>query len=718
MKFLFENLGVTELDVEFYYDLKSKLLKGIKMQESIKNRITLEEESRLRDDDPSAPPAEQNDAPVQSTSSLHSQVDIFRKKNSLPALIPRTKDSIQPSYKTKKSQVIIQRDSLPNMKRNSSQTVAKIVHSQEFSKETTPRHGGTNSQQSQFTIKRKVSRNSSKNLGYKGRATDLGTEARSINEFTDRSALAIQEHPENKFFKRKPFSWMSQGDSFTMIETGNLYLTNPVDTMEYTGRTSGARKLNKTINSQFPNSLYSKQWEETLPKNQVNTAYLQIKEPYLLRSQAEFYKKVIPERLPPPPPRPQPVSIRRFQDRTDQDRTEVSKYILMPDSQTDIKHTAGDRHLLASDFTRHQLALYDPILNPSMRGESSLSLRDDGVKQSDAADDDDRHFKSVVVQKYVFDNSKRELEAVKKLILYYEMRDYGVLHPNAQKKGLNGDTSVSLGYSKVEFEKENRMINLFLLSLQNQKEIENQPLQILKNIVHKRLVLVTQILENLDYASKIKKYIEKKERNYLNYLNLQNQSRIDLRLVGIRVEDEVSLAKTRGHRSPAKINKKLKMKRNREGTIDSNMEYESSSEESVDRNVQYQRVLSKKVNIDKRKLLELCLGYIRKEVKRIKYAIKVNDLRRKALPNPNRICRTAMGFSENLMNLLKKNKEFLPSDIKADLIKILPASHLKELGGDLFIDDEILRQEMMSEFSSKGDETAMVIKQQSKAGDI
>lgn len=71
MKFLFENLGVTELDVEFYYDLKSKLLKGIKMQESIKNRITLEQESKLRDDDPSAPLTQQNDAPLQSSSSLH-----------------------------------------------------------------------------------------------------------------------------------------------------------------------------------------------------------------------------------------------------------------------------------------------------------------------------------------------------------------------------------------------------------------------------------------------------------------------------------------------------------------------------------------------------------------------------------------------------------------------------------------------------------------------
>jgi hypothetical protein len=530
-------------------------------------------------------------------------------------------------------------------------------------------------------------------------ATTRGSVNKSVNELTDTSGLGHQEGLQNKYYKRKPFSWMTQGSFFNMLDPNTLYLTSPSESMELTGRIA-KKKLSEKETSQLQSTKYSTRKDQNylnlVPKE---NSYLQIREPYFLQSPADFYKKVVPPRDPPQQRKPLPITIKR-QMKEKIEPSEITKYILLPENEMILPHKKGDREMVAADFTYHQLSMYQPLRTKS--DKDLYEVNDVGEKAQDS-DSDDRAFKSVIVQKYVFDTSKKELEAIKKLIVHYEANDPKLIKNTEKTLTSEEHGQDAIGYSKRQFEKENEIINLFLVNLNDQNHIEDDQLRMLKSIVHKRLALISQILSNLDYSSKIKKYIKKKEDNYLEYLNAQNAKDNQLTLVGVRTGENLSSWKKSKTKGLKKLRKNDFIKNIKKQAEDSSMESESSSDEVNRERLKYEKVLSKKINIDKQKFHELCMNFIKKEVKRIKHVIQINEARRKALPNPNRDCKTAMGFSENLMNLIKKNKEFLPADIKMDLLKIMPLSDLKELGNDLFIDDELTRRELLSQFSSKGD---------------
>lgn len=685
MKFLKENLGVTELDIEFYYDLKTKL---IKMQENQKKHRIIKkiEDSEGFEEDQDAEIHIEEHRIEKETPKQEKVAIILDKKRSLPS-IKLNSDRIEKDNNERTSQKSLNpKDKLPSIDRKTILNQIPLVSSirLENQQPQSQRIAHNSTISSQFTSIPSAPRINRKTSIHKDPMYQNVQGNRSITEMTALTSMPIQEIENNKYYKRKPFSWLSQGDSFTMINPEKVFLTKAELSSQLSNTFRSKPGLNETGYKSSNSTMYSPKWEQTGFKEIDDSAFLQVREPYLLQSPAEFYRKVIPPRLPPPPPKPQVITVRR-NTLVSVEKSEISKYILIPEGENKVSHRKTDQMWIAADFTEHQMSLYQPLL--TAKGKDTLrsgSIEQEQVEKQINSDEDENQFRSIVVKKYIFDNSKKELEAIKKLVLHYEQRDTDLM---AQAGSSKGDGQTILGYSRQQFDNENQMINLFLQTLSDSTSQDVQQISALKKIIEKRLALVNGILKNLDFDGQIKNYIKKREDQYLASLG-QQLHEDSLAMVGTALP--LGKPKNDSHiRQRRKLLKKKEKAKLRKKSSDSNMESESSSDESLEREVHYQKVLNRKVHIDKQRVLSLCIEFIRKEVKRVKHALQMNEYRRKMLPNPNRVCSTAMGFSENLMLLLKKNKEFLPQDIKMDLLRILPAGDLKELGSDLFIDDEL-----------------------------
>lgn len=267
----------------------------------------------------------------------------------------------------------------------------------------------------------------------------------------------------------------------------------------------------------------------------------------------------------------------------------------------------------------------------------------------------------------------------------------------------------SLGYSRVMFDKENDLINYFLHTMAestSKLSIDQQTLIELRKVISKRLTIVNSILENLDYNKQIDQYLSKQHRRFMEdqaeYTHLTNAP--DLVTVGAAFGEDKKQQNS-VLKNKAKINEKRRRRRKHTESNkgmkedeDSDMETESFDDGSNNK-LKYRAVLDRKINIDKQQFKQLCIKFIRKEVRRIKHAHDMQKQNFSRLRNPNRNCKTSIGFSENLFNLLKQNKEDLPIDLKEDLVRLLPETTLKELGNDMFIED----QRRITEFKIKSD---------------
>lgn len=688
--FLKENLGVTELDIEFYFDLKNKLIKLIENQK--RHKIARKTEDPEENGDPGKVKLSIMESQTIKETDQNQRIGyMFETKRSLPQIkvLSNRQEPKQIVTPSKKQGDIAHK--LPEIEKKMIIDQGHMSHSMRLD-HTSPNSGAklnNSTYSSQFTSPRVVRKTSIHNDPYY--QADQGIP--SLTEMTVQTTGPNLEMGNNKFYKRKPFSWLSHGESFTMIRPDQVYLTRPELSTQLSVTQRSKKAMLETGYRSSNSTLYSPKWEHNTFRELEENPSLQVKEPYLLQSQADFYRKVIPPRLPPPPPKLQPISIRKRTVAT-VEQSEVSKYILMPDDETKVTNRNTHDEWIAADYTKHQMSMYQPLLTPKEPNELRKgSLNQISEDNQTLEDKDVSQFKSIVVQKFIFDNSKTELEAIKKLILHYEKRDQGILTQAATQKA---EPVTSLGYSKQQFDNENQMITLFLQTLTDSQSEDVHQIASLKKIIERRLEIVNKILKNLDFDGQIKSFIKQREDKYLSQLS-QAFNEGSLAMVGqhltiTKPKNDIHLKQKR-----RLLRQQMRPPKKKDHDSNASMESESSSDDSLDREVHYQKVLNRKVHIDKQQFLSLCIQFIRKEVKRVKHAIEMNDYRRKMLPNPNRVCNTAMGFSDHLMTLLKKNKEYLPQDIKMDLLKIMPAGALKELGSDMFIYDEMLTKALEEE---------------------
>ena len=146
--------------------------------------------------------------------------------------------------------------------------------------------------------------------------------------------------------------------------------------------------------------------------------------------------------------------------------------------------------------------------------------------------------------------------------------------------------------------------------------------------------------------------------------------------------------------------KKNKVKKAKENDADDS-DLETESSEEGDQGIHYRKVLERKINLDRQKFKQLCFAFIRKEMKRMKNIIRIQMEKIETSVNPNMLSNFTLGFSDSLVSLIKKNKQDLPPDIKENLVKLLPEAVLRDLGNQIFIDDEQKRLERERELADR-----------------
>lgn len=693
-----DNFGVTELDIELYYELKQKILK---LMENRK-RYNKEIKSPSKVPDSTSQVVQEK---VKETTSLkktfHEVFSINRldKKRSLPSITHHKEQNQAEKVSIAWQQANKTNEKLPAISskfKNDRSHFNKTFYENHDLNE--PHSKVPNlTYTSQFTELSKGRQTRIKEslindqIFYKAPGSVRGSEV------TIPHSNQSQDLDSNKYFKRKPFSWVSLGDSFNMVNPERVYLTKP-DLSSNPGSTPRTKINTTEVGCKSTiSTMYSQKWEKTGLREIAEHDLLQVKEPYLLQSSADFYRKVIPPRLPPPPPKQQTTPVRGLTVLASE-KPKISKFILIPEGEKLGKSKTATREWIAADFTKHQMSMYQPLHTSSPDATSrSLERTQNPKGETLSEEEQEGQFKGIIVQKFVFENSKKELEAIKKLIVNYEPRDNAIL---AQTATLPQARQSALGYSRQQFDNENQKINLFLQTLAQSSSPQISELASLKQIVDKRLAIVNDILKNLDVDGHVKQYVKQKEAKYLKFLEKRDEAG-GLKLVGTNFGYSRDALRTQNKQRKQLFKRNSIGKNTDDKSQDSGMEAESSSEGSLDRNIHYQKVLNRKVNIDQLQLTTLCVGFIKKEVKRIKHALQVNDYKRKMLPNPNRSCTSSIGFSDNLMALLKRNKEFIPPDIKMDLLKILPQTYLRELGSDMFIDDETVTMAISRELEDE-----------------
>ena len=350
-------------------------------------------------------------------------------------------------------------------------------------------------------------------------------------------------------------------------------------------------------------------------------------------------------------------------------------------------------------------------------------------------------FRTLIVTKFIFDSSKKELEMINRLIGHYELEknknNINEQHSNINKMTKTGKEGIqnkheseghghaliggpntqindygnysALGYSNDDFENENHLIHEFLRRVNDTDTIEMKRILELKRIVGKRLMIINGILDSLNLKKKIVNFIDDKEReigskpNITEAVDSGKVHNNQLILVGKSVGEDKDPSTQRILNTEPKLNlsKKKKIHKIQKTKESQDSDLESESSEEQDTGVHYRKVLERKVNIDRQKFRQMCFEFIRREMRRIRNIIRIQNERLKSSRNPNRFNSISMGFSESLVSLLRKNKQDLPPDIKESLVKIMPTNLLKELGNEIYIEDELKRLERMRDLEEK-----------------
>jgi len=326
----------------------------------------------------------------------------------------------------------------------------------------------------------------------------------------------------------------------------------------------------------------------------------------------------------------------------------------------------------------------------------------------------------LLVKKFIFESAKNELETINLLINHFEKqksnrcspddtqlaRELDTLQPRPQLQGL--EQADGLGYSREQFDKENNMVQLFLADITHNISPDLKKLKDLKDVIGKRLNFLRTVLAKYDFNREVNNAIDMKFNEDAGQDNKSpGEESPKMMLVGKnfgmeKYDEEGRVLNTEPRVSLTKKKKKKQMKKAKENADDSDLETESSEEE--DQGIHYRKVLERKINLDRQKFKQLCFAFIRKEVKRMKNIIRMQIEKIETSVNPNMLSNVTFGFSDSLVNLIKKNKQDLPPDIKENLVKLLPETVLRDLGNQIFIDDEHNRLEREKELIKKVEE--------------
>lgn len=455
VRFLKKNLDISDIDIEFYYDLKAKLMKNAEHKRHRR-------ESSKGDDSnsPLRKPAgsvvtvsalkaggEARVAPSMKSPALSSHNSNpfkgvpFAKKDSLPSLNPN------PGALTKTGAnwgAVAQ--PLPNKNSLGGSGLSSMYGTNHF---------GMTAGQKQFLIKdfsvpARKSSSISKNQ-VKPTQTTIGI-VTTNNTTLAQTQIISPGGVQNSRKIVKPtgtFSWLNSGDQFTLTNADNPYLTDPFqDDVFYKGRKGGklSRKhsivsvsgkdhgLTSTNSSMFYNPKGSKvigdSDKSTVAGSMDFGGFLQTKEPYMLHSQADFYKKTFyPKEEVVLPKKPQVITRSQLvSEARIPTKQEIKEYLLRPPKDFVLAHSKGVKDLENQDFDKHIRRLYRPLFKLNRRSPppTNQGYLIPVSEQSEFDDEFDEMgvekaaFRSLVIKKYVFDNTKNELDIINKLLQLYE----------------------------------------------------------------------------------------------------------------------------------------------------------------------------------------------------------------------------------------------------------------------------------------------------------
>lgn len=298
---------------------------------------------------------------------------------------------------------------------------------------------------------------------------------------------------------------------------------------------------------------------------------------------------------------------------------------------------------------------------------------------------EEKHFRSLIIKRYLLDTSKMELETVARLITFYEgsngtPRLNKVVEAEQILRKTYRRFPSKIGYSKEKYQKENEQIKGFLTQFESNTSIDPSYLKKLRSVISKRLLIINKILERYDIEAEIERRITKRTKDKKQEQTFMEDMKTTGEGIELREREEPS--------KPRHFPKKNKKKNKDAETKDEDSDMEADSvDDDENRELYYRKVLERKENMDKEMIKRFYLKFVRKEINRIKSVLRLQTTRMQNIINPNRLQSGYQGFTETFLNILKKRKEDLPFDIREDLIRFLPDSCLKEFGNDLFIED-------------------------------
>lgn len=389
VEFVKQNLAVAELDLEFYFEIKEKILRAIqghrrRALQKAKDQAAEEAEKEVlgKRQPKEQPQINQKSQGIQSKLLRESSVKIISKnsgifkkesvaslnrKESLP-LVRNTQSDIfyNPTAGKRDSKLLPGIDKKP--------VVASMNRTNELSKSNTTMKTFFNSKKnSQATILPPIN-------------NSIGSTSHSLQK--SNKDLYLEVVDGNKYLRKKPFSWMNYGNNFNMASTqvtqasDSLYLTDPLlepmvkksslpnlQKENERGKKSGLTSLNS---SKLGFGEKSDKIENEAAGKDLMGSCLQVKEPYLLERQSDFYRKTIYPKTPLQQLREnrakeiastltEEEALKEIEDQIKRHKAIKDRYKSQGSKNFVSSHSKGMDSLENEDFIKHIKRNYKPL---------------------------------------------------------------------------------------------------------------------------------------------------------------------------------------------------------------------------------------------------------------------------------------------------------------------------------------------------------------------
>jgi hypothetical protein len=256
VNFLKHGLELDDLDIEFYYDIKEKLLKNAEHRK--RNRLRNLQLQEMRN---------------------FTKPQIKQSDESKPGKNPQEPVVAIPQQSVQNKRMELKNRSLNNGAKN--KDVEKSKTDTLIQLREAKRNGLEDARKGDKGFQIRSSGNSDI-FGITSSQYKPKQESSSALKHDLTSSTFGKFAPSSNQKQSKPFSWMSVGDNYSIVASDQLYLTNlPELTMKST------KKSDQISRSQILPKLRAKE-----------EPYLIVREPYLMKEQKDFYKTPVYPKLP------------------------------------------------------------------------------------------------------------------------------------------------------------------------------------------------------------------------------------------------------------------------------------------------------------------------------------------------------------------------------------------------------------------------------------